>query len=109
VEVASGRANGTIIGDGVSGTMAHNTAGGAFALTFDESPSGTITIDYMYSFLLRESTPQFSNQGKLLEKMYVVMIQKEADDVPFDEDDHYVDIRDVIIANYRVDTNRIYV
>lgn len=108
VEVARGRMDGTIVGTGVTGTMAHKSANGAVSLTFDSTPGATPTLDYVYSAVFEAGAPMYVNDtDDLDESMLFVIVQNHANDVNFDEARHYDDARTHMLANFNVDTNRI--
>lgn len=108
VEVARGQSDGTIIGDGVSGTMNHVLQQGSFSVTFDSAPGSTPTIDYVWSTVTEAGLPTFLNAGDLLDDdTIVVIVHKAANDSYYSVVNHYDAIIDLVLPNYRVDYNRI--
>jgi hypothetical protein len=107
VEVARGQYDGTIGGNGVSGTMNTTASNGAVSVTFDVTPGATPTITYVYSPMFEAGPPKYISEGDTLDgKTIFVMVHKAANDSNFDLEDHFDDPSTHIEGIYRVDTDR---
>lgn len=108
VEVARGQSDGTIIGDGVTGTMNHMNAAGSFSVTFDEAPGANPTVDYLYSPTMEAGIPARLNAGDLLDDdTIVVIVHKAADNSYYSVVNHFDAIIDLVLPNYRFDSDRV--
>jgi hypothetical protein len=107
VEVARGRYNGTIIGNGVSGTMNHTSNNGSFSVTFSSTPGATPTIDYVYSPVFEAGLPRYLNRGDTLDgKTIVFIVHKETDDSFYNVTQHFDNARSAAEGIFRIDTDR---
>jgi hypothetical protein len=106
--VARGNSDGTISGPGVTGTMAHTAAGGAFSLTFSSAPAATPTITYLYSPEFEAGAPLYVNtpQADGLGDLIHVMIHKQTSGTYFGVTTHWDDVLVKVESELRVDTNR---
>lgn len=108
VEVARGRADGTIEGDGVGGEMAHQAANGAFAIEFDAAPASgaAITIAYQRSEIFETGLPNFLNLGD--EPPGVIILAPQITSTDFSAPNDFDDLKD-FAAGFQINPNRVYV
>lgn len=108
VEVARGRANGTLAGAGVGGTMAHQSANGAFTIVFNAAPASgaAVTIDYKRTQLFETGLPSFLNRGDEPPGVIILAPQISSGDYqPTNDFDH---LKTFANAEFRINQNRIY-
>jgi hypothetical protein len=96
--------------DDITGSVAISSASSAISVQFPGAPGGAVTIDYKHSALFEAGLPMYLNRGTYdWEKTIAVMVQKALNNTVYIKADHYTDLRNYMIANYQVDTNRITV
>jgi poly(3-hydroxybutyrate) depolymerase len=93
-----------------SGTMSYKSTGGAFSVTFTSPPAnGTaITISYQWSQIFETGMAEFLNDGDQPPRCIIVAPQLPSADTDFDLVKHFDDVKTWVLANYSVDTDRIY-
>jgi hypothetical protein len=108
VEVARGRADGSIEGASVSGTMDHQSVNGAFTIEFDAAPANgaAVTIAYQRSEILETGLPSFLNLGDEPPGVIILAPQITSTDYsPVNDFDHLKAFAD---AEFRINPNRVY-
>lgn len=93
---------------GITGTI--NIAqypGSEVNVQFPSAPGGTVTIDYQMSKLFETGIPYYLNAGAYdWSNTIVVMVQKGASGTFYSINDHYLELKAHITANYNCNWNR---
>ena len=108
VEVARGRANGTLAGAGVGGTMAHQSANGAFTIQFNAAPASgaAVTIDYQRTEIFETGLPSFLNRGD--EPPGVIILAPQITSTDYSPTNDFDHLKTFAAATFRINPNRVY-
>lgn len=107
VVVGRGHWDGTIKGNGITGTTNHTANNGTLSVTFDSTPSHTPTVDYVYSAMFEAGLPRYLNRGDTLDgKTIVLMIHRETDNTLFNTTYHFDNAITAMESLFRVDADR---